>query len=316
MTDRTNDIATLITQLRVLGQLTRAEAQVARLRVTQASSDAVRAELRQNAADADERAARIAGTLHELGALPDPVTPLIGRVAALVRGALEQAQPLDEAVLGDLALEHQLCERARYVAALADAVGRPRVRELAEHLMAAHTETLQWLTALLADLGAGRPAALGASPLQQVAAQVTHAANAPARGALDTVADATVTVTDATGTAVAGTVPGATAAAGADTAAHALHRSADAAEEVADAADTAQRTADAAAAVEGVAGTTPAEPPISGFADLPAHAAVAALRALDDPRDVEAMREFEQAHGNRPAVVEAARLRAAALRVG
>ncbi len=57
-------------------------------------------------------------------------------------------------------------------------------------------------------------------------------------------------------------------------------------------------------------------PPIPGFADLPPHAAVAALRTLDDPRAVAAMLEFEQAHGNRPGVVAAARLRATAVRTG
>ena len=50
------ETATLITQLRVLAQLTRTEAQVARLRVTQANTDDVRDDLRQNAADADARA--------------------------------------------------------------------------------------------------------------------------------------------------------------------------------------------------------------------------------------------------------------------
>jgi hypothetical protein len=57
-------------------------------------------------------------------------------------------------------------------------------------------------------------------------------------------------------------------------------------------------------------------PPIPNFADLPGHAAVAALRTLDDPRDVAATLEFEQEHGNRPGVVAAARLRSAALGAG
>jgi hypothetical protein len=420
MTDRTTDIATLITQLRVVGQLTRTEAQVARLRVTQASSDAVRQELRQNAADADARAGRIGRALRDLGALPDTVTPLFGRVAALVRGALEQAQPLDEAVLGDLALEHQLRDRARYVAALADATGQPAVRALADDLAAAHTETIRWLTDLLADLGAGRQAALGASPLQQVAAQVTHVANAPARGALDkvgagvaetvqtaakvagaardTAAEALQTASAATGDAAAGLAQGAATAAGTvrdtvtettgkavsgavqaagtvrGTAAQAAERSADVVGDAAGAAAdavvnvtrtaveiaTATATNTATATTDAFAGTmelaaeeaaahraaaddateTAAErsdtagndtagndtagndtgdtgrtgaPPIPGFADLPPHAAVAALRTLDDPRDVAAMLEFEQAHGNRPAVVAAAHLRAAAV---
>jgi hypothetical protein len=389
MTDRTPDIATLIAQLRILGQLTRTEAQVARLRVAQASTDAVRAELRQNAADADGRAARIAAALRDLGALPDPVTPLLGRVAALVRGALEQAQPLDEAVLGDLTLEHQLRDRSRYVAALAGAADRTDVRELADDLVAAHTETVDWLSGVLADLGTGTPAALGASPLQQVAAQVTHVANAPARPSLDkvgagvartvqaateaagaardtagtavdkvtaatgqtagdlaqgaaaaagavrqTAAQTLETVTGATGKAVTGAVGGAAAAADVvrDTTAHALDRTADTAAEAATAtAETAQNltaaadeattvaaeaTAATEAATEAASPRNPDEPPIPGFADLPAHAAVAALRALDDSRDVEAVLEFEQAHGNRSPVLEAARLRVAALRSG
>jgi bacterioferritin (cytochrome b1) len=197
------DFAALITQLRVLAYLTRTEAQVARLRVAQATGDDVREELRRNAADADARAARVAGVLRDLGALPDPVAPALGRVAALVRGTLEQTQPLDEALLGDLALEHQLRDRARYVATLADAVDLPNVRALADDLVAAHTETVDWLRGVLDDVAAGRRAALNASPLQRVAAQVTRAANAPARPALDQVGAA---VTDTVGRTVHGVV--------------------------------------------------------------------------------------------------------------
>lgn len=296
------ETATLITQLRVLAQLTRTEAQVARLRVTQANTDDVRADLRQNAADADARAARIVGTLNDLGALPDPVTPLIGRVATLVRGAVEQTQPLDEALLGDLSLEHQLRDRARYVAALAEAAGLPAVQALAADLEAAHTETVHWLTRVLTDLAGGH-AALNASPLQRVAAQVTRAANSPARPALDEAA-ATVshTVSDAAGQV-------------ADTAVSAVSTGR----------DVAARTVDQVARLLPGTGapdtddapdgdTGPAAPPISGFADLPPHVAVAALRALDNFRDVAAMLEFEQSHGNRPGVVAAARLRATAVR--
>jgi hypothetical protein len=296
------ETATLITQLRVLAQLTRTEAQVARLRVTQANTDDVREDLRQNAADADARASRIVGTLNDLGALPDPVTPLIGRVATLVRGAVEQTQPLDEALLGDLTLEHQLRDRARYVAALAEAAGLPAVQALAADLEAAHTETVHWLTRVLTDLAGGH-AALNASPLQRVAAQVTRAANSPARPALDEAA-ATVshTVSDAAGQV-------------ADTAVSAVSTGR----------DVAARTVDQVARLLPATGapdaddapdgdTEPAAPPISDFADLPPHVAVAALRALDNFRDVAAMLEFEQSHGNRPGVVAAARLRATAVR--
>ena len=297
------DTATLITQLRVLAQLTRAEAHVARSREAQASTHDVRDDLRRNAADADARAARIGGLLRDLGAFPDPVSPLVGRVASLVRGAMEQAQPLDEALLGDLALEHQLRERARYVAALAGAADLPAVHELANDLEAAHTETVEWLTGMLADLAGGQ-AAIQASPLQRLAAQVTRAANTPAR---TTLGGAAATVSFTVERAV-GTV----AAAGDDVGT-----------ELKETAEQPARYLPEAGApdvpVDAPAGTTdagPTPPPIPDFADLPAHAAVAALRTLDEPRDVAAMLEFEQEHGNRPGVVAAARLRSAALGSG
>ncbi|MGZ8751162.1 MAG: ferritin-like domain-containing protein [Pseudonocardia sp.] len=336
------DTATLITQLRILGQLTRTEAQVARQRVVQASTSAVRDELRQNAADADGRAARIADALRGLGALPDLVTPLLGRVAVLVRGAMEQAQPLDEALLGDLALEHQLRDRARYVAALAAAADVPAVQTLAGELEAAHDGTVRWLTSVLADLAGGQ-AALEASPLQRVAAQVTRAANAPSRSALHD-AGAMVTRTVETVTAVGTEVgkdvkdtaeqyAGRAARLGVEAADAVVATGREAAAQVSEAtghfAGAPAKTAGPHArplpgsgppdAPEDAAPTADTEliaPPIPGFADLPPHAAVAALRTLDDPRAVAAMLEFEQAHGNRPGVVAAARLRATAVRTG
>jgi hypothetical protein len=294
--------ATLITQLRVLAQLTRAEAHVARSREAQASTDDVRADLRRNAADADARAARIGDLLHKLGALPDPVTPLVGRMASLVRGAMEQAQPLDEALLGDLALEHQLRDRARYVAALAGAADLPTVHELARDLEAAHTETVEWLAGVLAALAGGQ-AALQASPLQRLAAQVTRAANTPAHGTLGGMA---VTVS------------------------HTVERAAGSVTDAGAGAEVGPETAEPPTQQMPGAGAPdvpidapgeapdagPTVPPIPDFADLPAHAAVAALRTLDDPRDVAATLEFEQEHRNRPGVVAAARLRSAALGEG
>jgi hypothetical protein len=305
------DTATLITQLRVLAQLTRAEAHVARSRVVQASTDDVRDDLRRNAADADARAARISSLLHELGALPDPVTPLVGRVASLVRGALEQAQPLDEALLGDLVLEHQLRDRARYVAVLAAAADLAAVHELAHDLEAAHTETVEWLEGVLAALAGGQ-AALQASPLQRLAAQFTRAANTPARS---TLGGATATAALFVERAV-GTVAGAAGEVGRELTETAEHSGGGAvqpgAADTAAAAGLPRHLADAGDP-EAAVDPEPTTSPIPDFADLPAHAAVAALRTLDDPRDVAATLRFEQEHGNRPGVVAAARLRSAAL---
>jgi hypothetical protein len=181
------DTAPLIIQLRILTQLTRTEAQVARLRTAQARTDDVRRELAQNAQNADARSRRITAALRDLGAFPDPLTPALGRLIALLKGVVEQTQPLDEVLLADLALEHQLRDRARYLGALADATGRPSVRELADDLVTAHTATVDWLTDVLAEVATGGPGNLEASPLQRVAGQVTRAVNAPGRPAADEV---------------------------------------------------------------------------------------------------------------------------------
>jgi hypothetical protein len=300
------DTATLISQLRVLAHLTRTEAQVARLRTTQATSDGVREELQRNAADADVRSRRIGEALRGLGALPDPVTPVLGGAAALVRGALEQAQPLDEALFGDLALEHQLRDRARHARALADAAGLATVRALADDLVSAHTETVDWLYGVLDDVAAGRPAALAASPLQRVAAQVTRTANAPARPALDeAAAQAVATGQDAV-------------AAGSDTMTGAVGRVAELAGTAeATAESTAEATAPDADTGPDTTGTPsapdPAVAPVPGFAEFSTHAAVAALRTLDRAAAAAAL-AFEQAHENRAAVVAAARIRAGTVR--
>lgn len=179
------DTATLITQLRALEHLTRTEAQIARIRVAQARTDAVRRELAENAENADRRAGRIAAALRTLGAVPDVVSPALGRVSAFVKGTVEQAQPLDEALLGDLALEHQLLDRARYVKVLAQRAERPDVEELADDLVTAHSATVDWLTTVLAEEALGGPAALRATPLQWAAGGVTKAVNLPAKLAIE-----------------------------------------------------------------------------------------------------------------------------------
>ena len=57
-------------------------------------------------------------SLHELDAVPDVVGSPAGRVLALVKNQVEQAQRFDEALLGDLAVERQMQDRARYLQTL------------------------------------------------------------------------------------------------------------------------------------------------------------------------------------------------------
>ena len=356
------DTATLITQLRVLGQLTRTEAQVARQRVVQASTDAVRDELRQNAADADGRAARIADALRGLGALPDPVTPLLGRVAVLVRGAMEQAQPLDEALLGDLALEHQLRDRARYVAALAAAADRACGADAGRRARGRPRRD-----GAVADLGPRGPRRRAGGP-RGVAATARGGPGHPGgersepagarRGGRDGHANrrdgdrsgqggrqgrqghrrAVRRPRRRLGVEAADTVVATGRGAAAQVSDAAGHVAGAAADAVVTGRDVAAQTAGQLARHlpgSGLGAPSPRTHPrplrssarrptreparrrrSRGSPTCPAHAAVAALRTLDDPRAVAAMLEFEQAHGNRPGVVAAARLRATAVRTG
>ncbi len=77
---------TIIAQLRALEQLTLSEEQLARAHFAQAPTDDVRRELQEKADSAERRTRRIVEALRDLGALPDVVTPAIGRVLGLMRG--------------------------------------------------------------------------------------------------------------------------------------------------------------------------------------------------------------------------------------
>jgi hypothetical protein len=190
----TPDATTLLAQLRTVLDLTHTEIQVAETRIVQARTDAVRRELSENADNGRARAQAIESEIRELGGVPELIGPFLGRAAAAVKAMVEQAQPFDEALIGDLALEHQLLDRARYIKALAVAVGNKDVENLAFRLIAAHSATVDWLTTVLAEDALGGPAALRRTPLQAATGTAVRLVNAPviwsARGldrALDTV---------------------------------------------------------------------------------------------------------------------------------
>src|SRR6185312_58099 len=124
------------------------------------------------------------------GGVPDVVTPAIGRLAAVLKATFEQAEPLEEALLQDLQLEHQLLDRSTYVKVLAEKAQLPKVRQLAERLVKAHEATVEWLTVVLAEEALGGPAALQPTPLQRVAGAAANAAIAPYRFATNRVNEA------------------------------------------------------------------------------------------------------------------------------
>lgn len=309
-----SDKTTVLAQLRALHQLTNTEAQVAETRIAQARTEAVQRELTQNASNARERSQAIEKAIRELGGVPDVVGPFLGRAAAAVKALTEQAQPFDEALLGDLALENQLLDRARYLKALAVAAELPDVESLATQLITAHSATVSWLTTVLAEDALGGPAALRRTPLQAATGTAVKLVNLPVewstRG-IDRAADALRSARPAFNDLV-----GRGAHAG-DVATKALAASRNAALEAAEKVtrnEGALQTANALHSARAAVGVLDAdELPIADYDELNVSDAVAAIKDLMSPSDVRAIIAYEEANKNRQRVVSAAQTRVAAI---
>ena len=166
----------LITQLNTLLRLTSTEAATARARLAQASTSQTRKELTENARNCDRRQAAIRQAVLDLGGVPDVLGVALGKAATVVRLPLEQTVPITEALLADLALEHQLFDRARLVKVLAHDADAAELVDLAERLEDAHGNTIEWLFTVLAETAVGGPAALAPTGLQAAATTARHAA--------------------------------------------------------------------------------------------------------------------------------------------
>jgi hypothetical protein len=310
----TPDATTLVAQLRTVLALTNTEIQVAQTRVAQARTEAIRKELTQNASNAKDRAEAIESAIRELGGLPDVIGPFIGRITAAVKALAEQAQPFDEALLGDLVLEHQLLDRARYIKALAVSAGHADVEKLATRLITAHSATVDWLTIVLAEDALGGPAALRRTPLQAATGTAVKLVNVPmawsARGldrAVETVRSAPPALSELFSRG---------AHAG-DVVVKTLTASRDAALGAAESTSREQGADDAADAIHSVRAATAAltveELPIAEYDDLNVNQAVAAVKQLDTPADIRVIITYEEAHKNRQGIVSAAQTRVAAI---
>ena len=316
------DTTVLIRQLRALLTLTQTEEQVARIRIGQARTDAVRRELEQNATHAAERTAAITDQLRALAGVGDVVAPVLGRLTALVKGNLEQAQPIDEALLGDLQLEHQLLDRATYLKVLAEAAEQPAVQALAERLITAHRATVEWLTVVLAEEALGGPAALQATPFQRVAGGATKLANLPVRFAANTVNRAIGTAQHAgeqAGGTVTGVVDDVVDRAAAFTGAVRETLTVGRVASLRRAERIAQREGDTTAA-EAVAATrrelgdvSADELPIRGYDSMSTAQIAKAVRGLDSAADVQTVIRYEETRKARAGVVSATQTRLAAL---
>jgi hypothetical protein len=310
----TFNTSTVVGQLRTVLDLTNTEIQVAETRVTQARTEAVRRELTQNAENGRERAEAIEAAIRELGGLPDVVGPMLGRASAAVKALTEQAQPFGEALLGDVALEHQLLDRSRYIKALAVSLGDSDIEKLADRLMEAHGATVEWLTTVLAEHALGGPAALRRTPVQVATGVAVKVVSAPmqwsAQG-LNRAVDAVRSAPPALGELLS---RGAHAG---DVAAKTLTASRDAALATAERvtrSEGAGQTADALHSMRSAAGVLEVEElPIADYDTLNVSEAVAEIKDLSTPSDVRAILAYEEAHKDRQGVVSAAQARVAAI---
>jgi hypothetical protein len=308
----------IINQLRALVLLTQTEEQVARTRISQARTDAVRRELTQNADNAGKRALEITEALRTLGGVPDVVTPAIGRASAILKATFEQAAPFEEALFTDLQLEHTLLDRATYVKVLADQAGETKVRQLAEKLVDAHKATVEWLTVVLAEEAMGGPAALVPTPLQKVAGGVARAVNAPVRFVANTVNQAVDTVQQA-GDETADRISAVADRASALTDAVRETLMAGRGASLRKAETIARRegdkdTAEAARnAREELGDVSPSELPIKNFDQLTQADAIKAIKSLKTPHDIQLVISYEESHKNRSSVASAAQTRLADL---
>ncbi|MEV1295614.1 ferritin-like domain-containing protein [Pseudonocardia sp. NPDC049635] len=307
------DTPAIIAQLRTLEQLTRTENQVARIRMAQARTDQTRKELADNAERAEQRLDRIQQALRELDAVPDFVGTLAGRIVALVKSQAEQAQRFDEALLGDLALERQLQDRARYLQALT-ADGPDRVHRLAGELVEAHTETVEWLTTVLAEAAVGGPAPLRATPMQVVRGGLTHVVRLPARvtaGGINRAGNEISRAGERARRSMAALADGVDRAArdAGDILGAGFDAALDRAEQVA----RGEGAPDTARLVHGIRRTrgalTAAELPVPDYDALPVGEAADAIRRLDSLEAVQAVLRYEEQHKNRTGVVTVARTR-------
>lgn len=308
------DTNRLLAQLRAVLDLTNTEIQIAETRVAQARTEAVRRELTQNAENGRRRVEAIETAIHDLGGIPDFIGPFIGRAQAVVKALTEQAQPFDEALLGDLALEGQLLDRSRYLKALAVGAGQHDVQKLADRLIAAHAATVDWLTTVLAEDALGGPGALRRTPMQAAVGVAVRLANMPMEWSVRRADRALQAVRNTRPNFESLLTRGAHAG---EIAAKAMAASRDAALHTAEQAtrrEGASGAADALHAMRGSVGVLEAdELPIAGYDELNVNEAVAAVRDLDEPADIRAIIAFEEAHKNRQRVVSAAQTRVAAI---
>lgn len=324
----------LLSELKDLVRLTAFEQTVATVRRAQARTEPIERELAENATKSGERLDLLESAVASLGGMPDVLTPLVGRAGAFVQSQVNQVQTLQEALLGDLALEHQLRERTRYARTLAQTLGESQLLPVLDRLEGAHSATIEWLETRLAEVGRTGTSALRATPVQLAVgavrrtavvplgvlaagvnraggtlARLTGKAPQPLQDLLADLEDAAAKVGDRV---VDLTDRGTTAAVGAGRPAAARSEQA-----VADAAETVQQTAEQTAeqlttpALEATGGADvgSAKPPFPGYEKLTGDSIMRHAADTDDVDELRTLLAFEQAHKARKGVLQAVQSR-------
>ncbi len=308
MSTSNRDTEAMTNELVALLRLTRTEAHLARVRTAQARTDGIRKELEDNAREADQRAEQIQAALRRLGGTPDVVSDVVGYVTAVSKSAAEQAAPLSEGLLNDLALEHQLRDRVVFTRVLAEAQNDTALVALMRQLEAAHVETIEWIRVRLAELAQGGPVALAPTPAQATVGTVARLATMPVRQSVDLVNKVVELVRRGRGQAEQAL----------ETTRQRTAQTTRAAEEVLSAGrDAALARAEQVAPSDNVRtlarqtrkdlGVIEAQAlPVAGYDDLTGQEAIEALKRLQDADDVRLVLAYEQAHKDRKTVANAA----------
>ena len=169
----------LLSELQDLLRLTAFEQTIATIRRSQAASTPIAEELAANAEKSGERRQLLADAVRQAGGVPDVVGAAFGKAGAFVQTQLNQVQTLQGALLGDLALEHELRERARYARTLAETLGYAQVLPVLDRLDTAHTATIEWLETRLSEVGRTGTSALKATPIQAAVSVARRTVGAP-----------------------------------------------------------------------------------------------------------------------------------------
>ena len=297
--------ADLLNELNGLLRLTAIEADVARSRSTQARDDDVREELLQNARNADVRRVALQEAVTDLGGVPDVLGVALDRVLTAARTQVfDQAMPITQALMADLALEHQLRDRAVFARGRADALDEADAAGTLDDVEAAHVAAIEWIETRLGEVALGGPAALQPTPLQATAAVGQRVATIPSRAVVAGI-NRGIAVADRLGDRVGERLgrtrelAGQSLVAGRDTLLRTAERQSAERDEEQVVTAIHRTRADLGA-------LSAKELPIDRYENLTAAKIVQELAALDDVEDVRAIRSFEAEHKDRSSVLRAA----------